>query len=155
MAPFSSSGVSFDSGSTGRIQSLDLIRGLVMVLMAIDHVRVYSGVPATIALLPLAENARGWVGKILTTFGRVTLYYYLLHTPLIHLVALVVWYLRTGSFHSEYFAKAPFVLIPPEQRWGLPLLYLVFFIVVTLLYFACCWFANVKARSQQGWLRYL
>jgi hypothetical protein len=35
------------------------------------------------------------------------------------------------------------------------LLYLVFVIVVAVLYFACRWFAAVKARRQEGWLRYL
>src|SRR4051812_33044968 len=29
-----------------RVQSVDLLRGAVMIIMAIDHVRVYSGMPA-------------------------------------------------------------------------------------------------------------
>ena len=109
----------------------------------------------TIALVPLAERARGWMADGLATFGRVPLFYYLLHIPLIHVTALLVWFMRDGSAHAERFATAPFVSMPPAQRWGLGLLYLVWFVDVAILYVACRWFAGVKAREPAGWLRYL
>ena len=109
----------------------------------------------TIALLPAAERARGWFADVLTTFGRVPLFYYLLHIPVIHTIALLVWLARDGSAHAERFASAPFVSIPPEQRWSLWLLYLVFAVVVAALYFPCRWYARVKARHPNGWVRYI
>ena len=109
----------------------------------------------TIALLPLAERARGWFASIMTTFGRVPMFYYLLHIPLIHATALVVWLMRDGSAHSERFATAPYVSIPADQRWSLALLYLVWAVVVSILYPLCVWYARTKARRPDSWLRYI
>jgi hypothetical protein len=54
----------------------------------------------TIALLPLAERARGAIAEKLAVFGRVTLFYYLLHTLVIHAAAIVVSLLREGRVNS-------------------------------------------------------
>jgi uncharacterized membrane protein len=108
-----------------------------------------------IALMPAAERARIWVTDVLATFGRVPMFYYVLHIPVIHALALVVWIVRDGTAHSDWFATAPFVSIEASHRWGLPLLYLVFAIAVIILYFPCRWFASVKASGRSRWLRYL
>jgi hypothetical protein len=108
-----------------------------------------------IALVPLAERARGWIADVFVTFGRVPMFYYLLHIPLIHLTSLVVWYSRDGRFDNAPFATAPYVSIPPNARWSLALLYVVVLVNVALLYVACRWFAGVKARGRAGWLQYI
>jgi uncharacterized membrane protein len=109
----------------------------------------------TIALLPLAERARGWLAEMLRTFGRVPMFYYLLHIPVIHALALLVWLVRDGSAGAARFATAPYVSIPEEQRWGLALLYLVFAMSIAVLYGPCRWFARLKAEGRHGWLRYI
>ena len=108
-----------------------------------------------IGLLPLAEKARGWLARVLEEFGRVPMFYYLLHIPLIHALALIAWILRDGQAHSEWFVTAPYVSIEAAARWGLPQLYFVFVIAVVMLNLPCRWFAHVKSRGRQGWLRYI
>jgi uncharacterized membrane protein len=111
----------------------------------------------TIALLPSFERARGVVGNALTVFGRVPLFYYLLHIPVIHTAALVVSLVREGRVNPWLFANHPMMPppVPDGYRWSLPLLYLVFIIVVSILYVPCRWFARVKARRYDSCLRYL
>jgi uncharacterized membrane protein len=108
-----------------------------------------------IVLLPFAERARGWLAEALTTFGRVPFFYYLLHIPLIHALALIVNLLRSGAAHGERYTTAPYVSIPPDQRWSLAMLYLVWLIAVAMLYPLCRWYAQRKARTPQPWMRFV
>ncbi len=100
--------------------------------------------PAILAM-PFAEKMRGWFADVLSIFGRVPLFYYLLHIPTIHLAALAVDAFRDAGVHPEWFRSAPYTSVPPQQRWSLALLYLVFAAVVAILYFPCRWYANRKA----------
>ncbi len=77
------------------------------------------------------------------------------HIPLIHVLALIVWKIRDGQVNAGWFASAPYVDVPPEQRWSLALLYLVFVLSIAALYFPCRWFAGVKKRSRSALIRYV
>jgi hypothetical protein len=82
------------------------------------------------------------------------MFYYLLHIPVIHVLALVTWFLRDGTTHSDAFLTAPYVWMP-EARWPLWLLYAVFAAAVALLYPPCRWYAGYKARTRAPWTRYI
>jgi uncharacterized membrane protein len=111
----------------------------------------------TIALVPLLENARGLPGRVLAVFGRVPFFFYLLHIPLIHVLALMVSWLREGSVNGWLFANHPMGNPPPPEGygWSLPVLYAVWAVAVALLYPPSAWFAGLKARTRSRWLSYL
>ncbi len=110
-----------------------------------------------LALIPLAERASGKLGDILSTFGRVPMFYYLLHIPTIHVAALLISLARKGSVDPWLFGNHPAFIGPPPNgyRWSLALLYTVFAAVVIALYFPSRWFARIKAARRTSWLRYL
>jgi uncharacterized membrane protein len=111
----------------------------------------------TIAVIPLLERAGGALVRWMTAFGRVPFFYYVLHIPLIHVMAIIVSKLRMGTVVPWLFSNHPMASPGPPAgyRWSLGLLYLVWLIVVVLLYFACRWYADLKARRKDPWLAYL
>ena len=91
-------------------------------------------------------------------FGQVPLFYFVLHLPLIHLLAVVLTYIQNGAVHwmfeSPDLGAYPFT---PPPGWGLslPWIYLLWVAVVVMLYPVCAWFAGVKRRQAWPWLSYL
>ena len=91
-------------------------------------------------------------------FGRVPLFYFVLHLALIHVLAVIVCLVRfgeaSGMFASPTLGQYPFTP-PPGWGFSLPGVYLWWAIVVVLMYPACVWFAGLKARRDDWWLSYL
>jgi uncharacterized membrane protein len=91
-------------------------------------------------------------------FGKAPMFYFLLHIPLIHLIAVVVCYARYGHVHwmFELPSVSQFPITPPPG-WGfsLPVVYLIWVCVVIALYPLCRWFAAVKRSCSNAWLSYL
>ena len=110
-----------------------------------------------IALIPFAERAHGWLSNALATFGRVPMFFYLLHIPLIHVAAMIVSLVREAKVDPWLFGNHP--MMPPPQpagyMWSLGLLYLVWLVVMPLLYLACRWYARVKTQHPGGLLRFI
>ncbi len=102
----------------------------------------------------------GWTPRFLRPaliYGRVPMFYFLLHMPLIHLLAVVVCYARYAHvywmFESPTISQFP---ITPPPGWGfsLPIVYLIWVCVVIAMYPLCRWFAAVKQRRRDAWLSY-
>ena len=108
-------------------------------------------------LVPLLEVSNHRLTRALEVFGRVPMFYYLLHIPLIHLLAIGVSLLRTGSVNPWLFDNHPMGNgpAPDGYMWSLGLLYFVTAIAVALLYVACRWYGGVKRVSRNPLLRYL
>ena len=113
--------------------------------------------PALLALWALDASSPRVLGPALT-IGKVPMFYYVLHIPLIHLIALIVCYARYRHvywmFQSPTIAQYPFTA-PPGWGLSLPAIYFVWIIVVVSLFPLCRWFAAVKQRRRDAWLSYL
>jgi uncharacterized membrane protein len=101
-------------------------------------------------LLAAADRPLGPLGRVIVMFGRVPLFYYLLHIALIVPVAVAIYRigLATGYFGTPTVVQAG-GLVP---LWGV---YLVWLALLVVLYFPCRWYAGVKARSRNPFLSYL
>lgn len=110
--------------------------------------------PAIIALALFEGWRRGPVAKILITFGRVPLFFYVLQWFTAHLIGLGLHWAAGKSV--AWMFRSPMEFAPvPDMGFNLVVVYLAWICGVALLYPLCKWFAGVKQRRKDWWLSYL
>lgn len=105
-----------------------------------------------ILLLGLLEKGIGKAGSFFAVYGKVPLFYYLIHFYVIHalaIVAAVAQGFAAGDFLTFAFA------FPPQYGFALWGVYLWWIGIVLLLYFPCKWYGRLKSRSRNPVLSYI
>ena len=111
----------------------------------------------TLLALGLCAGAPGAFGKVFARFGRVPLFFYLIHLPLVHAVAVALCYARHGYSPGmfEYPLFFPAGQLPTGYGFRLSVVYLIWAALLPPLYLLCGWFARLKQRRGDWWLSYL
>ncbi len=121
----------------------------------VTAVRAHDTRPSLL-LLASFDRSPGPLGSILVTYGRVPLFFYLLHVPIIHAAAMVLAQMRHGAsaflLDNPGFGRNGY---PPDYGYDLPVVYLATLCVVAVLYPLCYWYGDFKRKHPSLWLSLL
>jgi uncharacterized membrane protein len=110
----------------------------------------------TLILLYLTEGRENKVSKIISVFGKVPLFYFIIHLYLIHILMFIMLYMQ--GFKSADFVFGLFSNGRPKESGGVDIqyIYLIWIGVVALLYPVCKWYGTYKFNhTELKFLRYL
>jgi predicted acyltransferase len=107
-------------------------------------------------MLAIAEGRSNRLSKILSVYGKVPLFYFLLHFFVIHLLLLGLMFFQGINWSQMDFASGTFGR-PKGVPTGVELavIYFIWIVVVVILYKPCVWYGKYKTTHKQWWLKYL
>jgi hypothetical protein len=106
-------------------------------------------------ILTLPEEAENRITRIAGIYGKVPLFYFILHFYAIHILLLILLFFQGFHWADLNFASGSFGR-PKAAPSGVPLwaVYFIWIAVVAALYKPCAWFAKYKAGHKDWWLNY-
>jgi uncharacterized membrane protein len=107
------------------------------------------------ALLFLAftESVRSGITNIISVFGRVPFFFYIIHLYLIHFFALLVAGIMPGYHWTDLILERPLWFADELKGFGfsLPVVYIIWAGVVVVLYPVCKWYDRYKQQHREKW----
>lgn len=112
------------------------------------YIALFTGI--TLVLLCLFERGRSWLMEVLSVYGKVPMFYYILHLVFIRIALFVMVFAQGYSMNDLSFAPFQFGRAPGSGI-NLTGVYVVWLVIVVLLYPLCKWYAGYKANHREKW----
>jgi uncharacterized membrane protein len=106
-------------------------------------------------ILSFLEQMKNRVMEIVSVFGKVPFFYYLVHFYLIHLLTAVAFFASGYGVSEIVQPQNPFFFRPVSFGYELWMVYVIWGFVLVLLYRPCLWFSHYKQTHKQWWLSYI
>jgi len=105
--------------------------------------------------LALLEKTQNIFTRTLNMFGRVPMFYYILHFFLIHFLVVIVFFI--SGFNQEDIKSPGALFLFRPADFGFPLwgVYMMWLLVLVILYPLCRRYNDYKNSHKKWWLSYL
>ena len=106
-------------------------------------------------ILWLADNKNNWFTRIFVVYGRVPMFFYIIHWYVIHLSMFVMIRLQGVEWKDMPFGIMEFGRPATGVGLHLPYIYVYWISLIVCMYPLCNWYGKYKAKNRQiTWLKY-
>ncbi len=135
------------------------------LLTLLDFINVWKYPPSLLYILmtigpgliflSYAEKINNLAANVFVVFGKVPLFYYIIHVPLIHLISWAIFFISGHKWNELDFIHMRDANMPFGGGSPLWVVYLAWMLAIFILYFPCRWYGKYKATHSNWWLSYI
>lgn len=108
--------------------------------------------------LAFAKNTNSKFKNIISVYGRVPFFYFVVHFFILHIAEAIIYLLRGHSLKEGMTGApgVPFKFVMPGEGYSLLTVYMIWVAIVIIMYPLCKWYDTYKKEhKEKWWLSYL
>jgi uncharacterized membrane protein len=110
----------------------------------------------SLLLLAWWDNIQNGFTRIVSVYGRVPFFYFVVHFFVLHTILMITYFLRGNTFAEAMADPGIAKFVKGGEGFSLTTVYMIWLLVVIAMYPLCKWYDNYKTNhKEKKWLSYL
>jgi len=109
----------------------------------------------SLLLLAWWDNIQNAFTRIVSVYGRVPFFYFVVHFFILHTIVMICYLLRGNTFAETMTDQGIAKFVKGGEGFSLTIVYMIWLLVVIAMYPLCKWYDNYKTNhKEKKWLSY-